>query len=212
MVYSDNILMQRLLRHITTTIGVLVSLSFLTSHSTFAAASAGSATPIKPTITHNGSSPMDTEQSGEARALELAQRFFEPLFADAKTDKDRASLLHQRGVLFLRSDCKLRAIADFNQALRIGFADAGERSDLLFHRACAYLLLPTPDAKAAIADLTTTLTARPNDPEALYVRAMAYRQLGKKSQATADLEKAAALVSRSDTGLRSRINEAQSNP
>lgn len=170
------------------------------------AAAAGGSGPSTPrTVTPEPPSPNPaTEQ-----ATELAARFFDPLLADAQTDAVRANLLHQRGVLYLRSHYKQKAIADFNSALWLLPDTHDERLDLLFHRACAYLLLPKPDAGAAIKDINVCLGADPNDPEALLIRADAYRKLGKSELADADLARAAAITPKSDTPVRTLIKNAQ---
>lgn len=147
----------------------------------------------------------------EERTTELAARFFEPLLADAKTDTVRATLLHQRGVLYLRSNYKQKAITDFNNALWLLPENHEERLDLLFHRACAFLLLPKPDVKAAIKDINICLTAQPDDPEALIIRANAYRKMGKNDLADADINRAVALAPKSDPAVRALIQNAQ-NP
>ncbi|MBC7806523.1 MAG: hypothetical protein H7145_10270 [Akkermansiaceae bacterium] len=169
-----------------------------------ASASASGGNSTARTVTPDVPSPI---QTGE-RATELAARFFDPLLADAQTDTVRATLLHQRGVLYLRSDYKQKAITDFNSALQLLPQDHEERLALLFHRACALLLRPKPDARAAIADITVCLRAEPNDPEALIVRANAYRKLGKKEMADADINRAAILAPKSDTAVRALLQNA----
>lgn len=149
------------------------------------------------------------EQSSEERANELAARFFDPLLADARTDTARASLLHQRGVLYLRSLCRAQAVADLNEAVRLSPQNSGERYDLFFHRACAYLLLPTPDAPAALLDINKCLAQNPADAEALIVRAEAYRKLGKPVQARADLLRAAQIAPKGDAAIRALLQNAQ---
>jgi tetratricopeptide (TPR) repeat protein len=168
-----------------------------------AASGSGTSTPHMVTPEPPSLNPA-TEQ-----ATERAARFFDPLLADAQTDAVRANLLHQRGVLYLRSHYKQKAIADFNSALSLLPDARDERLGLLFHRACAYLLLPKPDADAAITDINICLGADPNDPEALLIRADAYRKLGKIELADADLARAAAITPKSDTPVRTLIKNAQ---
>jgi tetratricopeptide (TPR) repeat protein len=145
----------------------------------------------------------------EERATELATRFFDPLLAEAQTDAVRATLLHQRGVLYLRSNFKQKAITDFNNALWLLPENHEERLDLFFHRACAYLLLPKPDALAAIRDINICLAAAPDDAEALIIRATAYRKLGKEKRAAADIDRAALLAPKSDTAVQELLKNAQ---
>ncbi|MES1228149.1 MAG: hypothetical protein ABUL72_05720, partial [Armatimonadota bacterium] len=80
------------------------------------AASAGSTPTAVATASPVPAGAAESVKQNEARAVELASRFFDPLIADAKKDVDRASLLHQRGVLFLSSHCKTRALSDLNDA------------------------------------------------------------------------------------------------
>ena len=167
------------------------------------AASGGAARVAVPdTLTAN-------TQTSEERAIELATRFFDPLLADAQTDTARASLLHQRGVLYLRSLCRTQAVADLSVAVLLLPLNHEERYDLLFHRACALLLLPTPDAPAALSDINKCLAKNPADAEALIVRAQAYLKLGKRAQANADLKRAAQLAPKGDAAIRALLQNVQ---
>ncbi len=143
------------------------------------------------------------------RATEVAARFFDPLLADAPNKTIRGTLLHQRGVLYLRSNDKLKAIRDFDEALTLLPVGHEESLDVLFHRACALLLLPKPDARGAIKNISACLAAEPNDPEALLVRANAYRLLGRKDLASADIDRAESLAPKSDTTIRALIQSAR---
>lgn len=191
----------------------LVQLPFLivavllagTTTSRGAASASGSGTSTPRMVAPEPPSPSPVSE----QATELAARFFDPLLADAQTDTVRATLLHQRGVLYLRSHYKQKAITDFNSALRLLPESHEERLDVLFHRACAYLLLPKPDARAAIKDINICLSAQPDDPEALLIRADAYRKLGKTELADADLARAVAITPKSDTAVRTLIKNAQ---
>jgi len=178
------------------------------------AASAGSPTSATAQTPQTPQTPLTPEESAssEARAEELATSFFEPLLAKAKKDADRASLLHQRGVLYLRSGCKKRALIDLNEAVRLMPKKNEERYDLLFHRACALMMQPTPDGDAAIADLSICLAAHPDDAEALFIRATAYKLLHKMAQAHADFARADALAPQSDTGIHAMLRQAQEQP
>ncbi|MBC8137352.1 MAG: hypothetical protein H8F28_15840 [Fibrella sp.] len=186
---------------------VLVVLSLTGTTSGWCAASANASNgSAARTIPQEVPAPVQIE----GRATELAARFFEPLLAEAQTDIVRATLLHQRGVLYLRSNYKQKAIADFNNALWLLPENHEERLDLLFHRACAFLLLPKPDARAAIKDINVCLAAEPNDPEALIVRADAYRKLGRQALADADIDRAILLAPKSDPAVRALLQNAQS--
>ena len=156
-----------------------------------------------------GASDTATAARSEERATELAARFFDPLLADAKDDTAKAGILHQRGVLYLRSFCRAQAVADFDAAVQLLPKNHEERYDLLFHRACAYLLLPTPDANAALADIAVCLAAQPNDTEALIVRAEACRRLGRIALADADLARAVLLAPKGDAAIRALLQNAQ---
>jgi len=209
--------MYRSFRLLKTTAGCLLGISLITLLCPIAgwtAASAGS--PMNPSaqkpLTTFAPEETDSSQSNEARAEELANSFFGPLLEQAKKDADRASLLHQRGVLYLRSGCKRQAITDLNEAVRLMPKKSEERYDLLFHRACALLMLPTPDGEAAIADLSLCIAAHPDDAEALFVRATAYKLLHKAAQARADFARADALAPKSDTGIRAMLRQAQEQP
>ena len=144
----------------------------------------------------------------EAQATEIAARFFDPLLAAAKTDRERASLLHQRGVLYLRADVKAHALSDLEEAVRLVPKGDEERLDMRFHRACAYLLLPTPNADAAIADLSACIAARPRDAEALLLRALAYRKRGSSAAADADVARARPLLAPGDARLQALLEAA----
>ena len=168
-----------------------------------AAASATSGTPG--TLAPLPAAPAPSE----ARAVELAAQFFDPLLANAKSDKERASLLHQRGVLYLRAEMKGRALADLAEAMRLIPKNSEERFDIRFHRACTYLLLPTPNPDAAVCDLTICITARPKDAEALLVRALAYRKRGSDTLADADVMRARPLIAPSDAHLQALLADAE---
>jgi hypothetical protein len=60
------------------------------------------------TSTRDGNAGRAITTPSEQRATELAARFFDPLLADAQSDTVRATLLLQRGVLYLRSNFKQR--------------------------------------------------------------------------------------------------------
>lgn len=143
------------------------------------------------------------------RAAETAARFFDPLLADAKTDRERAGILHQRGVLYLRSNCRDLALSDLNRAVQLLPAGSDERADLLFHRACAFLLLPTPDTNAALRDVAVCLELAPNDVEALIVRGEAYQLSGNREGADADFARAATIMPKGDAAIRAMLQNAR---
>ncbi len=144
------------------------------------------------------------------RAVEIAARFFDPLLEAAKTNAEKASILHQRGVLYLRSNYREAALADLNRAVQLLPPGSEERSDLLFHRACAFLLLPTPDTGAALSDIGVCLSLVPNDVEALIVRGEAYQLSGNAALANADFARAAILMPKGDAAIRAMLQNARS--
>lgn len=143
------------------------------------------------------------------RAVETAARFFDPLLEGAKTNAEKASILHQRGVLYLRSNCRDAALADLNRAVQLLPEDSEERSDLLYHRACAFLLLPTPNTEAALADIAVCLTLSPGDVEALIVRGEAYQLSGKTALANTDFARAAQIMPKGDAAIRAMLQNAR---
>ena len=160
------------------------------------ASASGGTTQPAPAASTSASAERDA-----VRAAEASARFFEPLLAEVKTPAERASLLHQRGVLYLRSYMKTKALADLNEAMRLLPAIDAERSEVAFHRACALLLPDKPNPKAAISDIAVRLTEYPDDAEALVVRALAYRMTGEMEKADADWKRATALAPKEDTAM-----------
>ena len=183
------------------TVSFLVPATVVWSAASSSSSSGGATTPLPRDVT--------ARPESLARTTALAVEFFAPLLADAKTDTEQASLLHQRGVLYLRSHRKRKAIADFNEAIRLLPKNNEERFEVLLHRACAYLLLPTPDAAAALTDITICLTNDPTNAEALIVRAEVYRIQGRKELSAADIAHAAVLAPKGDTTIRTLIENAQ---
>ncbi|MBC8140712.1 MAG: hypothetical protein H7Y38_04650 [Armatimonadetes bacterium] len=175
--------------------------------------SAATANPVGGSATHSGTTPAskaDTNASvSPERAVETAARFFDPLLEDAKTNAEKANILHQRGVLYLRSNCRDQALADLNRAVQLLPQNSDERSDLLFHRACVFLLLPTPDTEAALSDINICLSLSPSDVEALIVRGEAYQLSGKTALANADFARAALLAPKGDAAIRAMLQNAR---
>ncbi|MFY7952326.1 MAG: tetratricopeptide repeat protein, partial [Armatimonadaceae bacterium] len=96
--------------------------------------------------------------------------------------------------LLSRADIQLalkkytEAIADYGKVI----ASNPETKTLvavLTNRAAAYLMLPKPDTKAAIADYTAILAKSPTDTTVLGLRAMAHKSLSDWASAAADFTK-----------------------
>lgn len=80
------------------------------------------------------------------------------------------------------------AIADYTKYLQLN-PNAKELVAILTNRAASYLLLPTPDYKAAIADYTGIVTKQPTEPTAYSLRGLAYKNQKDYAAAVADLTK-----------------------
>jgi tetratricopeptide (TPR) repeat protein len=100
-----------------------------------------------------------------------------------------------------------RAIADFDEALRLAAAAAGVFSDrelgrIFVERGFAHTL--KGDHAGAIADYDRTLSKDPQHLQALFARGMSLAVLGETDRARADLRKAVGLPPESETDRRNQ--------
>ncbi len=96
-----------------------------------------------------------------------------------------------RGMTYERKGDLVAALADYNQAIKLGPNDAQVGPDWRLSRAGVYRAQGQHDQ--ALADCAAILALAPNDPRGFYCRGMSEAALGQTDQARADLKQAVAL-------------------
>jgi tetratricopeptide (TPR) repeat protein len=120
---------------------------------------------------------------------------------EMRPDKKNASeLLLSRGNAYEWLGANQRALADYNEAIRLTPNDAearGIRGDLL-------VTLDRPSD--AVADLTEAIRKRPADIQAYSARGRAYLDLGQRDRARADFERVVRAPATTGVGYENRAN------
>lgn len=197
----------------TTMFGVAATLSFA---ATVASAYAGEA--ASPAL--NAAAKVCFGQTNAAGWPEVIEKCTQVLSVNVTPDA-KAGAYYNRGAAYLRTGSNAKAIADFNEAIRLlprfgralqarASAFIGEKNfdGAIADLTAAIAIEPTSsvaynnrgmaylgkgNAKSALADFNKSIELDPKDPASYAARGSAYLTLGDKTKALADLDKSLAL-------------------
>jgi tetratricopeptide (TPR) repeat protein len=120
---------------------------------------------------------------------------------EMRPDKKNATLLLLgRGNAYEWLGAHRRALADYNEAVRLSPDDAEARAIR------GHVRVTLGESSQAIADLNEAIRKRPADLQAYAARAKAYLDLGQRERARADFERVARAPARTGVGYENRAN------